>query len=206
MKLYITAGFVSMCHTPSISPQIEGLEHLRKLYAEHCTWLMQIDIDEFMFSTVPGMNIKGVLSTRFYPNTNITVINVPWYDFGSSGLKTQPHCVRSSFTMRKKFNPNDYLKYIVRGKCASSLSMHWAVVDLCGDTRFVVNPPEFKLYHYRIMSEERFRRVKMVRGDVFNPEWASIRTMEFFVKEDFKDEEDNTLKVMIGPSGCHPMR
>jgi hypothetical protein len=207
LRPYITAGFITMCHTPSVSPQEQGLDHLRKLFAEDCTWLMQIDIDEFMFSTVSGMNLHDVLATRYHPNTNIAMITVPWHHFGSSGLKTQPDCIRSSFTMKMKFDPSYYPKYIVRGKCASKLTTHSAEFNvLCRDTKSVVNPPEIKLYHYRIMSEERYRRVKMGRGDVYMPEWDSKRNMESFVENDFKDEEDNTLKDMIGPYGCYPMK
>jgi hypothetical protein len=207
LKPYITAGFITVCYTPSVSPQEQGLEHLRKMFAEHCTWLMSIDIDEFMFSTVSGMNIHDVLATQYHPNTNIAMINVPWHHFGSSGLKTQPNCIRSSFTMRMKFDPSYFSKYIVRGKCASTLVTHGAVFNLlCRDATSVVNPPEIKLYHYSIMSEERYRRVKIGRGDVYKPEWDSSRDMNFFAKHDYKDEEDTTLKGMIGPYGCYPLK
>jgi hypothetical protein len=221
IKPYIDAGRVTLCRTPSKAPQLQGLNHMRKLFAEKCTWCMQIDVDEFMFSVVPGMSLKDLIHSRYTPNNSVNIVYAVWYMFGSSGLKTQPACVRSSFTKRQQYFDNDPMrrKYIVRGKCLSKFGIHEAEMSGCKDTgtgkpdqtmgtlAYVLNPPEIKIFHYRVMSEERFRRVKMTRGSAADPaQDTGFRTFGYFQAYDLNSVDDTTLKDLLGPFGCYPVR
>ena len=51
------------------------------------------------------------------------------------------------------------------------------------------------LNHYAIQSLELFRAVKMTRGDVNNPDYASVRDLDYFRRYDINSIRDDELFI-----------
>lgn len=203
LRPYVAKGYVTICHTQAKSPQRAALDFLLKSFQHRSTWIMQIDLDEFVFSSVSGMGIHHVLQSRV--RNEVARIHIAWHLFGSSGLIVQPPCVRNSFTRRS--NGTTSGKYIVRSKCASKLNPHFAYVEKCmpQEQELMRDPIEILLFHYSIMSKERFSSHKIGRGDVYGTKFDNVRTLGYFESRDQGQVvDDRRLADIIGPTGCFP--
>ena len=58
-----------------------------------------------------------------------------------------------------------------------------------------------QLNHYQIQSKEYFEKIKMVRGDVSNKSWDSMRTWKYFEEND-KLNSDVTDLELCSILGC----
>ena len=88
LQPYIRNGTVQYIFWPNFfgsAAQIFALSHSLHLAQEY-RWLMQIDLDEFMFS-VDGYPLPQVL--KQYENNH--GLKVSWRNFGTSGHKIRPH-------------------------------------------------------------------------------------------------------------------
>ena len=106
-----------------------------------------------------------------------------WRMFGSSGHVRQPPSVRQNFTRSARDIHKPATKYIVRRSAVRRLDIHSAgdlkwgsSVDTAPDAALL----DLSLNHYPLMSRERFRSVKMTRGDVSKTHYESIRSDVYF--------------------------
>ena len=58
-------------------------------------WLITIDLDEFIFSTIN--NTRLIDYVKKYDLNNANGIYLPWIMYGSSNLKNQPDNVKQNF-------------------------------------------------------------------------------------------------------------
>ena len=123
--------------------------------------------------------------------------------FGSSGHTGQPGDIRSSFTWKKAAldenmksvvwvddivdittheNPHYYYRGVNQHKCKVS-----------GES--IGCPTGIQLNHYVIQSREYYEKVKIARGDV--DKLNNIRDWDYYNRNDFREEEDRTLKSLV---------
>lgn len=133
-------------------------------------WLAIMDMDEFLWSTV-HKDLKTVLHSF----EHLGAIQYNHLLFGSNGHKTQPASVIQSFTKRANTEkcPIGNFKYMVNSSYEfSRLAVHHPVFKHKEDhdTKFLrldyaTSPEWFTLNHYSCMSLDRWKKVKVTRGD-----------------------------------------
>jgi len=165
-------------------------------------WVMLIDMDEFVFAhpmAGKGDTIKEVLMKLSKPS----LIYLNWIMFGSSGHVEQPKSVRASFT-RCGSNPSKNGKYIIHSSGLQEYHQHFPLVkkgtqklfgcllpnrDQCKDNTVL------QINHYPLMSWNRFKNVKMTRGDVSESQYESIRNEDYFKNYDILGNETNCYEL-----------
>lgn len=144
-------------------------------------WLLIADIDEYWF-VKDGRQIPEALSD--FNETDVIYVN--WMMFGSNGHQAQPESVRAAFTKRNKdLGSHKFTKWICRTSCLkefSQLQIH-KIKKACSSRTISANET-FQMNHYMIQSREYFSKVKMPRGDAYNPIHDSTRNWEYFEKID----------------------
>lgn len=170
--------------------------------------------------------LKNITSDLKKNGKELAAIITPWTVFGSSGHTTQPDSVRKGFT-KCKLRPKLDTKYIVRAAFleVGEFYHHFPileknnrgeVLDACGQKwddmvyqyRDKMEPEKrcnfesqfFVLNHYRIMSLDRFKKVKMNRGDVLLAKHENDRdNLEYFYDIDKRFGLNNCpeLKKMV---------
>jgi hypothetical protein len=182
-----------------------------KYYLNLCktfTWVIVVDLDEFMYSRNGYNTIKEYLNTL---DNSVSRLMIPWKMFGSSGFTQQPQNVIQYFTKRQEYNNYDFQKYectdciksIIRGNKLEKLDIH---VSLLNDkpnehitpfkhkTEENLHNHNIHLNHYAIQSLHFFTNVKMTRGDANSNTSENVRNMEYFQKYDHNDIIDEELK------------
>lgn len=182
------------------------------LHKRETQWLCILDLDEYLYSPL-DVSIPKILVSY----TDYAVLHVNWLVFGSNGYKEQPASIVQAFTKRAPINhmfltnakaPISLVltygpKYIVnsaypvehlyvhtciaKGKYKNvSTMMSWM------NMKIEYNPP-LLINHYWVMSEEYWRKVKMVRGDADNYLSTSTRNMNYYSQYDINIETDTRL-------------
>lgn len=170
-------------------------------------WIMSIDLDEYMYvrqnpqSKQYGSTVSSALSVVTKQKNSPCQILVPWTMFGSSGHIEQPPSVRMNFTQCDP-NPHQLSKFIVRSKMFHQYGVHKSNCDgypwnrcLTGTHKCNSAEAVLALNHYPIMSLERFKRVKMTRGDVSDG-YQHVRNEEYFQRNDDAFSKSNDCLEM----------
>ena len=198
LQPYIDHGYITLYKLPGKYKQMKHFKYVyeKEKLQENTTWLMNIDVDEYFYCD--NCDIKNNL--RNYEK--YWVIYSQWRDFGSNGLKTQPSDPRISFvTRRQKFNWQG--KYIIQTKYINldvfeSNPHHLSKVDKNYPEKIINLSDVFILNHYRIMSEEYYKKVKMTRGSATQKVWNNLRNMDYFRKYDQGNTyNDDNLKLLV---------
>ena len=191
-------------------------EALERIRAERHPpeWLLVCDLDEFLYAS------WGTIAQYVgrLPH-DVGVVSVRWLMFGSSGHQQQPReGVVAGFFWRAHY-PRDKdreCKTMVRLRALKELGIHehvlqspnrWKSIRHTASNEGEIASSPLRLNHYCIMSWERFRNVKMTRGnrgvfclpkispggDAADPASANVRTPQYFQDHDFKEILDNVL-------------
>lgn len=184
--------------------------HIKPVLHES-TWVIGIDLDEFMY-TKTG-TIASTL--RAIDDNTIGQILVPWKYFGSSGHLYQPKSLRDSFVYRKQTPYLAPTKMICKSEALEEIGIHsskirdgYKTVNPCLQfmsdggarasnytdmnlTEELLDNSLFKLNHYIVQSLDWFRRIKMTRGSAnFG---SNHRNEEYFKQWDCNDIFDDDL-------------
>jgi hypothetical protein len=205
-------------HTGKVVLNVDHTKHQQtnlynKYYLNLCklyTWVIVVDLDEFMYSRNGFRTIKEYLSSL---NDSISRIEIPWKMYGSNGFIEQPDSVIQNFNVRQEytsyeinnFKCTDFIKCIVRGNKLKRLDIHnsYLIDDSTHINSFKQKTEEdltnmnIHLNHYAIQSLEYFKNVKMTRGAADQLASEHVRNMEYFQKYDHKDIIDEELKNKI---------
>ena len=149
-------------------------EALERIRAERHPpeWLLVCDLDEFLYAS--WGTVEQYLS-RLPPD--VGAVSVRWLMFGSSGRQQQPpEGVVAGFLWRAQCprEKDDECKTIVRLRAVKELRVHehvlrspnqWRWIKYTAHNEVEIASSLLRLNHYCIMSWERFRDVKMTRGN-----------------------------------------
>lgn len=178
---YVENGYVTVHDWTKFSPKFEGptyffqknKNHLGNIYAarnyRHLnTWMLKIDIDEFLYSNDPSKRIKDILSQ--YDSNSIRRLRVPRIDFGSHGHINQPDGgILENYLSREKTSSNykdmGSTKFLNENRrCFSQhrWSYHWykfgKAIELDDNQPLRIN------HYYTKSREEYFNRQNISRG------------------------------------------
>jgi hypothetical protein len=157
------------------------------------TWLLVLDVDEFMWSP-QHINLPILLKSC----EELAEIQVVQYLFGSNGHIKQPANIVNAFTKRRNCNFGTArtfgYKYFVHSKYKfSQLNVHFArpEEELNPKERWIIiNNEYFVLNHYSSQSKEYFISNKCTRGDATE---FKILTESDFPEFDINEIEDLRL-------------
>ena len=149
-------------------------EALKRIRAERHPpeWLFVCDLDEFLYAS------WGTIADYLcrLPH-KVGAVSVRWLMFGSSGHQQQPPGgVVAGFFWRAHYprDKDDECKTIVRLRAVKELRIHehvlqspnqWTSIKYTAYNEVEIASSLLRLNHYCIMSWERFRDVKMTRGN-----------------------------------------
>jgi len=162
------------------------------------TWLLMVDLDEYMWSP-KYINLMDMLNET----SRYSQIQVKTTFFGSNNHITQPKSIVESFTKRTVEINDNNIKYFINTKIGfSSLNIHHAsfinIDETYKDTFIILNKEYFRINHYSCQSFEYWKNVKCTRGDGDN---YRVRTIEDFKEYDQNLEDDYELylqnKILI---------
>lgn len=181
LEPYIQQGVVTVHDWTNISPKYDGptlffqknKKHMGYMYAAQnyrnsTTWLLKIDLDEFLFMQDPNLSFKEFLKT--YEGKKYKSFRVPRIDFGSHEHETKPlGGVIENYLSREK-SPSNYkdmanARFLNHNKRCFS-SHRWSYNWLLGGSVF--KPEEdcpLRINHYYTKSKkEYFERQNISRG------------------------------------------
>lgn len=198
LRPWVEAGIVRLAVLPERHAQERHyrttLERFRA--RDEVQWLMVADLDEFWFSTAPGVSIAAALDQ--FDKYDLIYCN--WSVFGSGGHVAHPPSLRRCLVKRHpRLAWHDLTKWICRTDALRSLKkmrMH-RVGGICS-ARTVSDNQTFQLNHYVTQSEWYFKNVKMARGDAYDPLLEGVRTLTYFKEYDAPaTHEDRTLAELL---------
>lgn len=135
----------------------------------HYTWLVQIDLDEFVFCPAQDTNLKTILAQRF---GNIDYIRINWKLFQHQS-KLQPKSVIEDnvVTHEQDKDPSSAvgLKCIAKTEYLANIRIHRC--DFSRNVEVVQlgsHNPDIQINHYRAQSDEFLYGVKVGRGGGVN--------------------------------------
>lgn len=194
----------------------EQLKHLNSQIdkiKKETEWIINVDLDEFLFAKEDYKTIYDIINILNSTNSNIGVIRIPWINFSSNNIITQPKSVIESFTDRKNYikNPSKHnQKYIARTNLLKNILVHTAETDGIiilsngneyNKNKFYINTNNIEdqllqLNHYVLQSKEWFLNVKCTRGAV-NKNSINVRNINYFNKynNEFTGYSDFNLKT-----------
>lgn len=183
-------------------------KHFLEKIKEESEWIINIDLDEFMYSRKGFNTIANYLNTVDY---NITQIGVPWKMFGSSGYVHQPDSIIKHFVYRCSYPKYTAIKTLTRTDNLIRLLIHSQATtnnEIFFTNNTFVNIPLINnifidekiledsclhINHYPIQSFEFFKNVKMTRGAADMK--VNVRNIQYFNEYDmFSDTLDEELK------------
>jgi len=189
---------ITLFHDTRIHSQVEIMNELIHDIKDTTEWIMSIDVDEFMYvqqtpqSKRYGSTVLSALSVAEKENDLMCQILVQGQLFGSSGHIKQPPSVRMNFTQCDP-RPTPQTKFIIKSKNFVKYNVHLSdckggLLNECltrhGETKCNVTEAVLRFNHYAILSWERFKRVKMTRGDVASSKYQNIRNKHYFRQYD----------------------
>jgi hypothetical protein len=201
---YIDSGFITLFKTSweyylGRQRAMYNTFILPKLREKETKWLIIVDIDEYLWSTV-STNLMDILKET----SHLGQIQVHDTLYGDGGLITQPDSVVQGFLKRTNDCPTveenggtGNSKYIVNSDFEfSSLNIHHADFTdkkySCGTYFILVSSEWLILNHYKTQSLEFWKKVKCTRGDGDN---YLVRTIDDFyrINEKCNQVEDTRL-------------
>jgi hypothetical protein len=202
LEPFISAGLVTLVSTTRTHYQLAAtLRYFRKYLKLTSTWVLPIDLDEFMYAPGNTSTIASVLRQldAQHADNDLAQVCVHWHTFGSSGYRKQPACVLQSFT-KKSATPEKMTKCVVKSQRVVKLLLHHHVakgVSVCADgspelsekvgiadCRSARGQELLRLNHYPLQAEDYFMEVKATRGDATSANLDNERTAEYFAKYD----------------------
>jgi len=197
LQEYINNGIVSYFYLPERHKQAEHYKYVfdNANLRARTRWLAVCDLDEFFF----GVDQK--LSTKIKSLDNyFDYIICNWKMFGSDGLVTQPHDIRTTITHCAKNLWNE-TKYIFKTNIIKNGSQIWIHnllnISYINKNRIRIANQLIRLNHYPIQSLEFFQKVKMTRGAADCASSENVRDMNYFKRYDYNEINDDTLKNII---------
>lgn len=196
LQPYIDSGYITLYQLPGKYKQMTHFKYVyeKEKLQENTTWLMNIDVDEYMYCK--DCDIKKEL----YNYEKYYVIYTQWKVFGSNNLELQPKDPRISFTFRHNNLSWHSKKYLIQTKHIKLDNFHNTPHKILKiDNNKIIDLPNiFMLNHYQIMSLEYFKKVKMSRGDVDYDERDNMRNLDYFNEiNKHATFEDNDLKILV---------
>ena len=214
---YILRGLVTLMvdqrkdHSPPIS-MTERYNLLFKPYFYSTTWMLHVDLDEFMYGR--GQSVAQYLKLVA---SDVGCITVPWKHFGSSGHVKKPKGgMVQSFLWRDRHPKGGTLgKTIYRIAAVRKIDMHWQFLkpgfktgypmaegrmgsqsvvaestrDLTGEQ--LLEQLALHLNHYRVRWRDWYVSVKMTRGIADRD--VSVYDEEYFRRFNFHEVRDDEL-------------
>lgn len=194
LQEYIDNGIVTYYFLPEKHKQVD---HYRYVFdnanlKNETFWLAVCDLDEFFFGVDKNLKIKLRTLEEHYD-----YILCNWKMFGSDGHKTHPEDIRRDIIFRKQ-DLSTNTKYIFKPQILVNTSSIWLhqLNDIFIERNVVANEI-IHLNHYPIQSLEFFQKVKIPRGDAFNPDSDNVRDMSYFNSYDTEECRDEILKNLI---------
>ena len=193
LQEYIDNGIVTYYFLPEKYRQLEHYHYVFD-YANlknETVWLAVCDLDEFFFGLDKNLKIK--LKSL---EDNYDYILCNWKMFGSDGHETHPEDIRRDITFRHQDLTSE-TKYIFKPQIIDNSSVIWIHSLTINVERKLVSNDLIQLNHYPIQSIEFFQKVKMTRGDIYNPASDNVRDMSYFNSYDTEECRDEILKNLI---------
>ena len=178
---YEKLGFVTQYEWTNFDAKYEGptyffqknRNHLGNIHAvqKHrfeTTWMLKIDVDEFLFSKNPERSIKNIIE-GFHPN-KIKRIRIPRIDFGTSGLLTPSEDgVLKNYLHRESFSSNykDCASTSFLNNNSRCFSQHYWTYKWFNKGKAITlhDHDELRINHYYTKSkQEYFMRQNISRG------------------------------------------
>lgn len=193
LKPYIKSGYITLYNLPGKYQQVNNYNIVFQLIHNSIKWLAVSDIDEYWYT--PNNNVKTYIES--IDERGVDILYTRWYSFGSSGYVDQPPNIRTSFIMRS--NDVGSIKAIVKTSHVNFLDIHQH--NFKEDSAVMVDYTNIRLNHYRVMSEEYFRKTKLVRGSPSGYPSLDIcdtyRDEKYFKENDTNDIKDTTLANLV---------
>ena len=216
LKPYVLRGVVTLMvdsrkeHNPPIS-MVERYNLLFKPFLYSSTWMLHVDLDEFMYG-----RMHSIAQYLTLVASDVGSITVPWKHFGSSGHVKKPQGgMVQSFLWRDRHPKGTLGKTIYRTAAVRNIDMHWqhlkpgyktgypmpggrmgsqSVVakstrDLTGEQ--LLDQLALHLNHYRVRWRDWYVSVKMKRGIADRD--ISVYDEEYFRTFDFYEVRDDEL-------------
>ena len=147
------------------SDQNKDYNNFLKIIKKH-KWVIQLDIDEFIFCPRNKINLKTLLNKKY---SNIDYITIRWKIFTHKD-KLQPKSIifNNTFTHRSKTDPSSLagIKCIGKTKHLNSIGIHGFTFNKKINVLFLENchNNNIQINHYRTQSDEYLYGVKEQRG------------------------------------------
>lgn len=194
--------------------QNEGYNLYKNKIINETEWLITIDLDEFVFSTIN--NTRLIDYVKKYDSNNANGIYLPWIMYGSSNFKKQPDNVKQNFIYRKKAPECEGGKCIVKtSHIKSDIRTHLTPIldystyvnyngefnsnewfGICPNMKMsedIIKSMKIRINHYPIQSEEFFLKIKCTRGDGEDISKNNFRDKNYFKAYDNNEIKDDCL-------------
>ncbi len=140
-------------------------------------WLLIADLDEFWF-VKNGQPLKNKLAE--YETLDVVYCN--WSVFGCPNEGDHPKSLRKELCFKQAdLGGHRHRKYLVRAKKLTKSSMiEIHTIKGLDSARTVSDNATMQINHYYTQSQIFWKKVKMTRGDAFDPMMDRFRVMEVF--------------------------
>ena len=198
-------------HSPPVS-MVERYNLLFQPFFYSSTWLLHVDLDEFMYGRKQSISSYLTLVA-----SDVGCITVPWKHFGSSGHVKKPKGgIVQSFLWRDEHPKGGSIgKTVCRSAAVRKIDMHWQWLEPGFRTGFpmpggrmgpqsavaetnrllsgeqLLDQLALHLNHYRVRWREWYVSVKMTRGIADRD--VSVYDEEYFKRFDFHEVRDDEL-------------
>ena len=192
LQPYIDSGFVTYIFLAAKHAQTQHYNTVYNNYAikDKFKWMIVCDHDEFIFGT------EKKLADIVDDYISYDVVYVNWLMFGSCGFIDHPEDIRISLTKREPIlHPQTkYIANLTRLNNQHHMELHY----LHNGKNIIHVNDRIHLNHYPIQSVEFFTKVKMTRGDAYNPASDGVRDMNYFNSYNINvNTDDFLLKTLI---------
>ncbi len=163
LKVYIENRKLEICDASTVYQQEDYDFHIEKI--KEYTWVVQIDLDEFVFCPTEHLTLKDVLKKKFQ---NAEYIRIYWKLFVHK-CKFQPKSVieRNTITHSNEYDPTSPMgiKCLARTRFLKSVRIHQCDFTKEVDAiTLLSHNDDIQINHYRTQSDEFLYGVKEQRG------------------------------------------
>lgn len=159
------------------------------------TWVIQIDLDEFIFNPSPTKNLKEVLASKY---KGIDHIRIKWKMFRHDSIYQPKSVIENNLiTHHENIDPSSPMgiKCIARTQYLTSIKIHNAFFSHDVETVFLYSHnPDIQINHYRTQSDEFLYGVKEKRGAGVYKNRYSVENIKNHICHDFS-KHDSLLKL-----------
>jgi hypothetical protein len=193
LKPYVEKGLVTYIYYPGEDKQIEIYNVALKNFGSDSTWLMYIDVDEFI-----KIKTGKKLIDYIKENEGYSQLIFQWVCFGSSNYKTKPEGLVIENFIKRQEGYDSTMKSIVKSSTVLLADVHkHSVLGKYKEVPY----EEAQCNHYYCKSEEEFIKRKAARGRNGHPnepytsdEFNGLNKYANMCEEKMPDEILNTIK------------